>query len=61
MAARTLLTEPRPAGNEETWRRLVAKFPSEDHATVSAAAAAAVQTSATDAEDGNALPLPPDN
>ena len=49
------------AGNEETWSTLVAKFPSEDHAAVSAAAVAAVLASATEAEDGNALLWRPDD
>ena len=34
----------------------MAKFPPEDHVTGSVAAAAAVPASATDVEDGNALP-----
>ena len=61
MAARNLLAEPRSNGNEETWNTLVSKFPSEDHAAVSAAAAAAVLASATKAEDGNAPPWHPDD
>ena len=43
------------------WSTLVAEFPSEDHAAVSAAATAAVLASATEAEDGNAPPWRPDN
>ena len=39
----------------------MAKFPSEDHAAVSAAAVAAVLASATEAEDGNALLWRPDD
>ena len=53
VVARNLLAEPRSAGNEETWNTLVAKFPPEDHAAVSAAAVA-VLASATDTEDENA-------
>ena len=37
-----------------------AKFPSEDHAAVSTAVAAAVLASATKVEDGNASPRRPD-
>ena len=51
VAARTLLAEPRSAGSEETWNVLMAKFPPEDHAAVSAAAATAVVASATEGED----------
>ena len=40
---------------------LVPKFPFEDHAAVSAAAAAAVLASATEVEDGNAPPWRPDD
>ena len=40
---------------------LVAKFPSEDHAAVSEAVAAAVLPSATEGEDGNAPPWCPDD
>ena len=61
MAARSLLVESRSAGNEETWNTLVAKFPPEDHAAVSAAAAAAVPARATEVEDGNAPPWCPDD
>ena len=61
MTAHTFLAEPRSAGDEETWSTLVAKFPSEDHAAISAVAAAAVLASATEAEDGNAPPWRPDN
>ena len=61
MATGTLVTEPRSAGNEETWSTLVVKFPSEDHVAVSAPAAAAVPASATEAEDGNAPPWRPDD
>ena len=61
MAARNFLAETRSAGNEETWNILVAKFPSEDHAAVSAAAADAVPASATEGEDGNAPSWRPDN
>ena len=39
----------------------MAKFPSEDHATVSAAAADAVLASTTEGGDGNALPWRPDD
>ena len=61
MAARNLLAEPRSAGTEETWSTLVAKFPPEDHAAVSAAAAAAVLASGIEVEDGNAPPWCPDD
>ena len=61
MAARTLLAQPRSAGKEETWSAVVAKFPSEDHAAVSAAAAAAVLASATEVVDGNTPSWRPDN
>ena len=61
MAARNLLAEPRSAGTEETWSTLVAKFPPEDHAAVSAAAAAAVLASATEVEYVNAPPWRPDD
>ena len=70
MAARTLLAEPRSAGNEETWSTFVAKFVEgrgldyhlpKTTPAVSAAAAAAVLASATEAEDGNAPPWRPDN
>ncbi|CAN0518643.1 unnamed protein product, partial [Laminaria digitata] len=59
--ARNLLAEPRSAGNEETWNTLVAKFPPEDRAAVSAAAVTAVLASATEVEDGNAPPWRPDD
>ena len=39
----------------------MAKFPSEDHAGVSTAAAEAVLASATEGEDGNAPPWRPDD
>ena len=39
----------------------MAKFPSEDHAAVSTAAAEAELASATEGEDGNAPPWRPDN
>ena len=61
MAARNLLAEPRSNGNEETWNTLVSKFPSEDHAAVSAAAAAAVLASATEVGDGNSPAWRPDD
>ena len=48
------LGEPLSAGNEEAWNMLMAKSPSEDHAEVSATAAAAILASATDVDDGNA-------
>ena len=47
VTARNLVAEPRSAGNEETWNTLVAKFPPEDHAAVSTAAAS-VLASATE-------------
>ena len=54
-AARNHLAELQSAGDERTRDTLVVKFPSEDHATVFAAAtavAAAGLASATDVEDG---------
>ena len=56
VAARSLLTEPRSAGNEETWATLMAELRPEDHAAVFAAAAATVLASATEVEEGNYLP-----
>ena len=56
MAARNLLPEPRSEANEKTWNTLVAKFPSEDDATVSTAAAETVLRSATEGGYGNAPP-----
>ena len=53
MAACNLLAEPRSAGNEDAWNTLVTKFPSEEDAAVSAAAAAML-ASDVDVEDGNA-------
>ena len=50
-----------PLRTEETWSTLVLKFPSEDHAAISPAAAAAVLASATEVEDGNAPPWRPDD
>ena len=61
VAARNLLAEPRSAGNEQTWNTLMAKFPCEDDAAESAAAAEAVLASATEGEDGNAPPWLPDD
>ena len=61
VAARNLLAEPRSPGTEETWSTLVSEFPSEDHAAVSAAVAAAVLASATEVQDGNAPPWRPDD
>ena len=61
VAARNLLAEPRSAGNEETWSTLAAKFPSEDHAAVSAATAEAVLVSVTEGGDGYAPPWRPDD
>ncbi|CAN0518077.1 unnamed protein product, partial [Laminaria digitata] len=61
VAARNLLAEPRSAGNEETWKTLVAKFPPEDRAAVSVGEAAAVLASATEVEHGNAPPWRPDD
>ena len=61
MAARNLLPEPRSEGNEETRNTLVSESPPEDHAAASAAMAAAVLASATEAEDGNAPPWRPDD
>ena len=59
-AARTLPAEPRPAGNDETWARLVTTFPSEDHTAVAAAVAATALASATEVEDGSAPPWRPE-
>lgn len=56
VAACNLLAEPRSAVNEEAWDTLVAKFPSEDHVSVSGAKAAAELRSATDAENRNTPP-----
>ena len=53
MAARSLLTEPRAPGNEETWGRVKEKFPEENQACVSEAAAAAVAASSSDQEEGS--------
>ena len=53
--ARTLLVDLRSAGNEKTWTSLLAKFRPEDHATVSAAAAA-VLASATDGKKESTPP-----
>ena len=53
VAARNLLTEPRSAGNEETWKTLVANFPSEDHGAVSSEATEAALASSTEGEDEN--------
>ena len=61
VVAPNVLAEPRPAGNEETWNTLVAKFPSQDHAAVSAAAVEVVLASVTDGEDGNYPPWRPDD
>ena len=47
VTARNLLAKRRSSGNE-TWNTLVAKFPSEDHAALSAAAVEAVLVSATE-------------
>ena len=55
--ARNLLTEPRSAGNEETCNTLDTKFPSEDHAAVSPAAAEKVLASVAERENGNAPPF----
>ena len=51
-----ILAKPHSDAIEETWNTLVTKFSSEDHVAVSAAAAAAVLTGPTDAEDVNAHP-----
>ena len=48
VAARNLLVKPRSAENEETWNTLVAKFPYDDQAPVSAAVAEAALASATE-------------
>lgn len=52
VAARTLLVEPRSTGKEKPWPTLMATFPTEEHATVSAAAAATVPASAGNRERG---------
>ena len=61
MAARDLLAESRSAGTEEVWNTLVAKFPSEDHTAVYAAAVDALLARATEGEDANASPWRPDD
>ena len=53
VAARSLLAEPRAPGNEETWERVKAKFPEENQACISEAAAAAVAARPTDQEKGS--------
>ena len=53
VAARSLLTEPRAPGSEETWERVKPKFPEEDQTCVSEAAAAAVIASCSDPEEGS--------
>ena len=52
VAARSLLAEPRAPGNEETWERLIAKFPEDDQSCVTEAAAAAVAAIFSDPEEG---------
>ena len=61
VAARNRLVEPRSARKEGTWNILVAKLPSEDHATVSAGAVDAELARATEGEDANASPWRPDD
>ena len=56
VAARTLLADPRSAGNDETYGTLVIKFPAKDHTAVFPAAAATVLASATEVKDKNAPP-----
>ena len=56
--SQSVSTQPsgRATINEETCNTLVAKFPSEDHAAVSAAVADAVMVRAIEGGDGNAPP-----
>ena len=61
VAACNRLAEPRSEGDEEAWNTLLSKFPSEDHATVFAAAAAAVLVNAAEVEGGNTPPWRPDD
>ena len=51
--ARSLLAEPRAPGSEATWERVKDKFPDEDQTSVSEAATAAVEASASDPEEGS--------
>ena len=53
VAARSLLAEPRAPGNEETWERVKTKFPEENQACVSEAAAATVAASSSDQKEGS--------
>lgn len=59
VAAYTFLVEPRSASNGEMWATLVAKFPAEDNAAVSTAAAVACLARATKDEDGEPSPVAP--
>ena len=52
VAARSLHAEPRAPGNEKTWLRVKSKFPEENQARVSEAAAAAVATCSINQEEG---------
>lgn len=52
-AARTLLADSRSADNEETWTTLLAEFPPDDRAAVSAPAAT-ILASGTEGEEGSA-------
>ena len=53
VAARSPLAEPRVPRNEATWERVKAKFPDEDHFSISEAAAAAMAANAFDSEEGS--------
>lgn len=53
-AARALLAEPRPPGNDETWGRLEAKFPHEEPAAVEQHIAEAIAESRMEEEEGTA-------
>ena len=53
MAVRNLLAEPRAPGNEETSKCIKAKFPEENQACISEAAAAAVAAKSSDQEEGS--------
>ena len=52
-AARGLLVEPRPPGNEATWTIMKAKIPEEDRNTVQKATAVARVASVTEPEEGS--------
>ena len=60
VAARSLLAEPRAPGSEATWEQVKAKFADEDQTSVSETAAAAVEVSAYDSEEGSGLKWRPE-